>query len=71
MPCEHRRLKNGPNIPRVYGSWASEICEDCGAWRTMTHAVRGLDGQFGSRHHFSDWHPTSELAAALNSDVVD
>ena len=32
MQCEHTEIKDGPNIPRLYGSWKSKICKKCGAW---------------------------------------
>lgn len=64
-PCQHVSTDAGPNIPRVYGSWASEICRDCGAWRTMTHTTRRLDGSMNAPAHVSDWHPAAELAVAL------
>jgi hypothetical protein len=51
-------------VPRVYGSWASQVCTACGAWRTMTHPVMGLDGKTRS-WHVSAWHPAAELAKAL------
>jgi hypothetical protein len=35
--CEHARRREGPRVPLRHGSAASEICEDCNAWRTMHH----------------------------------
>ncbi len=68
MTCLHRRIGAGPDIPRVYGSWASEVCYDCGAWRTTTHRVRMLNGLLGPEYHTSEWHPQDELDAALKQD---
>lgn len=46
-PCTHRVVKVGPNVPRRYGSWKSEICLDCGAWRVFGHDE--------ARSHMSGW----------------
>jgi hypothetical protein len=35
--CTHSRRREGPRVPLRHGSSASEVCEDCGAWRTMFH----------------------------------
>jgi len=45
-PCIHTNYAAGPQISRRYGSWATEICVGCGAWRTMGH-VNGA--------HLSEW----------------
>lgn len=58
--CIHEHVAKGPSVPRVYGSWASEICCECGAWRTMTH---GSPAQ-----HFAPWRPAAELSLALIRD---
>lgn len=44
--CEHDQVQPGPDLPRLYGSWASEVCSRCGAWRTMGHV---------NRSHLSEW----------------
>ena len=31
--CRHRRFKDGPRTPLRWGSAATQVCEDCGAWR--------------------------------------
>ncbi len=59
MTCNHTNVKQGPSVPRVYGSWDSEICVDCGAWRTFTYI---------HREWMSKWHSASELADALEDD---
>lgn len=55
-PCDHARTERGKNVPRVYGSWRSEICLDCGAFRTHGHDP--------GRSHLSAWHPASQYAEA-------
>lgn len=37
MTCAHSSTRRGKNIPRVYGSWRSEVCEKCGAYRVRDH----------------------------------
>lgn len=67
--CEHKITFAGPDIPRVYGSWASEVCRDCGAWRTMTHRTLNIDGTLNAtQYHYSEWHRADELDAALEPD---
>ena len=36
--CRHSETVRGPDIPRVYGSFRSEICLDCRAYRKLSHA---------------------------------
>lgn len=31
--CKHAELGEGPRMPLLYGSAATEICKACGAWR--------------------------------------
>lgn len=64
MTCEHRECREGPHVPRVYGSWYTMVCSSCGAWQTMTHPVVGSDG-VERAFHVSEWHPAEELAKAL------
>lgn len=35
--CVHRYTRRGHDMPRRYGSWRTEICNDCAAWRTTDH----------------------------------
>lgn len=37
--CGHPKdkRKEGPRIPAVYGSWATEICKKCKSWRELGH----------------------------------
>lgn len=49
IPCSHEAVTPGPNVPRRYGSWRSEVCTTCGAYRTFGHDE--------ARSHESDWRP--------------
>lgn len=37
VACEHRRTERGKDIPRRYGSYRSEVCLDCKAFRARDH----------------------------------
>lgn len=37
VPCVHKKTKRGTDIPRVYGSYRTEVCVACGMYRTMGH----------------------------------
>lgn len=49
-PCVHANAEKGPNIPLRHGSWSSEICLDCKAWRPMGHTPRLPVGNGEWRH---------------------
>lgn len=53
--CEHADTTRGEDIPRRYGSYRSEVCSACGAFRTLTHH----DDPVGL------WRPKAEYAAAI------
>lgn len=40
----HKLKTFGANFPRLYGSFATEICE-CGAWRKTTHLGKPVKGE--------------------------
>lgn len=48
--CKHLKTERGKDIPRRYGSYQTEVCCICGAFRTMDHYFRGV----------SDWMPANE-----------
>lgn len=52
-PMEHRRP--GPRIPLRYGTSATEVCADCGAWRTTAHTPGPWQG-----------YPVEEAATAFD-----
>lgn len=35
--CFHDAIELGPRVPLRYGSAPTEVCKDCGAYRTMHH----------------------------------
>lgn len=41
--CIHARTERGKDIPRVYGSYRSEVCTDCKAFRARDHHGRLVD----------------------------
>lgn len=55
-PCDHRRSRRGDDVPRVYGSWRTEVCLDCGSFRTHGHDA--------FRSQKSEWRPAEEYAEA-------
>lgn len=61
--CKHARTTRGADAPRLYGSWRTEVCRDCGAFRTHGHDV--------GRSHPSEWNPASEYAAATAEQELD
>ena len=56
--CSHSETTRGNDIPRRWGSYRSEVCRACGAFRPLDHhdEVRG------------SWRPASEYAAATEDD---
>lgn len=57
--CRHVRVRRGANSPRVYGSWRTQQCLDCGAFRTHRHNVIP-DPLVPLKDH--PWRPASEYA---------
>jgi hypothetical protein len=37
FPCEHKNVVEGARTPLVHGTAATEVCADCGQYRTMHH----------------------------------
>jgi hypothetical protein len=37
MNCLHTRIERGRDVPRVWGSWRTQVCLDCGAFRMHAH----------------------------------
>ena len=62
--CKHERRGRGKDVPRVYGSWRSQICLDCGGFRT--HGHNDDPDAPGEHARVSDWHPASEYAEATS-----
>lgn len=54
--CFHETWHDGPRVPALYGSYATEVCDACGEWRTNAHAR-------------SEWKASAKLEAkCLDSD---
>lgn len=59
--CAHTSTARGANVPRRWGSYRSEVCRDCGAFRTMTH----------HGEHKSEWRPANEYSEATAEQELD
>lgn len=59
--CEHRRTERGKDIPRRHGSFRSEVCLDCKAFRARDHHDEIVTGYPGR------WRPAEQYA----SDTAD
>lgn len=35
--CAHIKTRRGIDVPRMYGSWRTEVCEGCGMFRRVDH----------------------------------
>lgn len=61
-PCRHEQTRPGRDIPRVWGSFASQVCARCGAFRQYGH---GVDPDApGPGDTVSDWRPASDYEDA-------
>lgn len=45
--CSHTNTRRGRNIPRVWGSWQSRVCTDCGDYRAVDHHGKVAPGIIG------------------------
>ena len=59
-PCRHDRTEKGRPVPRRWGNWATEVCSECGAFRTHANDRE--------RSRMSPWRPAAEYAAAVSDD---
>lgn len=55
--CKHAYTKRGKNAPLRWGSYRTEVCKACGAYRTHGHDA--------ARSHLSAWLPASGYAEAV------
>jgi hypothetical protein len=55
--CGHTRTKRGENVPLRWGSARSEVCVDCGAFRTHSHT--------DPTRWLSEWKPAARYAEAI------
>ena len=56
--CPHAKTERGKDVPLRYGSYRSEVCVECGAFRTRDH------------HDVVNvrWRPASEYEQATDED---
>jgi len=66
--CIHVRVIRGKDVPRLYGSWRTQVCEGCGAFRTHGHNDSPEPSKLWVGH---DWRPASEYADAVNDLAED
>ncbi len=52
--CQHPRVVAGPRVSAYYGTWATEICARCWAWRR----AEVTDG----------WHPYETMVESLRRE---
>lgn len=60
--CLHAHTERGANIPLRHGSYRSEVCTRCGAFRARTHHDTEIAGRVGR------WRPATEFAKAIATD---
>jgi hypothetical protein len=63
MNCLHRETARGKDAPRAWGSWRTQVCLDCGAFRLHAH-----DEDPGAAPGWSKsaWRPASEYEGATS-----
>lgn len=57
--CAHINIERGPDIPLRYGSYKTEVCKDCKAWRSFGHI---------HRQHLSEWNTKISIEDATKED---
>jgi len=62
IKCSHVHVVRGEDAPRVYGSWRTQVCLDCGAFREHGHNDRPVPSRPWPGH---DWRPASEYEDAV------
>lgn len=62
MNCEHKETKRGKNAPRRWGSYQTQVCTSCGAYRFHHH-----DGRIAR----PEWHPASEYEGDIAEQELD
>lgn len=60
--CQHVATHRGANIPRAHGSYRSEVCDVCGAFRARDHHDEIVTG------HNGGWRLATEYVEATSSD---
>lgn len=64
VDCAHQHTERGKDLPLLHGSYLSEVCTVCGAFRALSHLpphdpIQGRRGR---------WRPQSEYEAATKED---
>ena len=60
--CLHAKTKRGKDAPRAWGSWRTQVCLDCGAFRTHGH---NEDPDTAPGWSKSAWRRASEYEEAI------
>ncbi len=66
--CKHVHVVRGLDAPRLHGSWRTQVCSDCGAFRTHGHNDSPDLSKPWAGH---EWQPASEYADAVASREDD
>lgn len=61
IPCLHTRTVRGKDAPRIWGSWRTQICLDCGAFRMHAH---NEDPSAPPGWNKSAWRPAAQYEEA-------
>lgn len=63
LGCAHTKTKRGKDAPLRYGSYRTEVCKTCGAYRTHGHDMH--------RSNMSKWQPASAYENATSDNDED
>jgi len=61
--CRHESTRRGKDVPRRWGSFRTEVCASCGAFRTHGHDP--------GKSHLSGWYSASEYDNAVAETELD
>jgi hypothetical protein len=65
--CPHSVVSDGPRTEAVYGSWATVVCEACGATQTRGHVF----GQWQTpREHSAECETEQRRSARRRDDAI-
>jgi hypothetical protein len=68
MNCLHTKTTRGKDTPRVWGSWRTQVCLDCGAFRMHAH---NEDPSAVPSWSKSAWHAAAEYEEATTAPEND
>jgi hypothetical protein len=67
LHCRHTRTERGKDAQRSWGSWCTQVCLDCGSFRTHAHdAAPGTSPGWTK----SRWRPAAEYEEALKDTAM-